>query len=81
MLQVSKCSASTKFHLCYEWTKNEFTSNIYNLLYLDAPKAFQENIFGSVILAYNRYSGQSVSNLARARTLQPVYSGEIFENG
>ena len=38
---------------------------------------FQENILDKVILAYNRYSDQSVYNL----TLKPVFSGEIFENG
>ena len=41
---------------------------------------FQENIFGRVILVYDCYSEQSVSNLTKMRTLQPVFSGEIFEN-
>ena len=42
---------------------------------------FQENILGGVILVYNRYSEQSVWNLTKRRTLPPVFSGKIFENG
>ena len=44
-------------------------------------KIFQENILGGAILVYNRYSEQSVSNLTKRRTLPPVFSGYIFENG
>ena len=41
---------------------------------------FQENFLCRVILK-NRYSEQSLCNLAKRRTLPPVFSGEIFENG
>ena len=44
-------------------------------------KGFQENILGGAILAYNRYSEQPVCNLTKTRTLAPVFSGEIFDNG
>ena len=42
---------------------------------------FQENIIGGAILINNDYSKQSVFNLTKRRTLPPVFSGEIFENG
>ena len=42
---------------------------------------FQENILGGVILVYNRYSEQSACNLINKKTLPPVFSGNIFENG
>ena len=42
---------------------------------------FQENIIGGAILINNHYSEQSVCNLTKRRTLPPVFSGEIFENG
>ena len=42
---------------------------------------FQENILGGVILAYDRYSEQSVCNLTKIRTLTSKFSGEIFKNG
>ena len=42
---------------------------------------FQENILDGVILVCNRYSGQSACNLTKRRTLPPVFSGEILENG
>ena len=42
---------------------------------------FQENILGGVIVVYNQYSEQSVCNLNERRTLPPVISGDIFENG
>ena len=38
-------------------------------------------ILDRVILVYYRYSEQSVYNLTKRMTLQPVFSGEIFENG
>ena len=41
----------------------------------------QENILGRVILVYNRYSEQSVFNLTKTSAQQPVFSGEMFENG
>ena len=44
-------------------------------------EGFQENIIGGLILVCNRYSEQSVCNLTKRRTLPPVFSGEIFENG
>ena len=34
-----------------------------------------------VILIYYCYSEQSICNLAKRRTLQLIFSGEIFENG
>ena len=37
------------------------------------PEDFPENILGRVILVYNRYSEQSVCNLIKTRTLQPVF--------
>ena len=49
-----------------------------------APKTFgrfPRNILGEVILVYNCYSEQPVCNLTKRRTLPPVFSGEIFENG
>ena len=42
---------------------------------------FQESILGGLILVYNCYSEQPVCNLFKRRTLSPVFSGEIFENG
>ena len=42
---------------------------------------FQENILAGAILVYNRYSEQSVCNLTKRRTVLPVFSEEIFENG
>ena len=42
---------------------------------------FQESILGGVILVYNRYFEQPVCNLTKIRTLPPVFSVEIFENG
>ena len=42
---------------------------------------FQENILGGTTLEYNHYSEQSVCNLNKRRTLAPVISGEIFQNG
>ena len=42
---------------------------------------FQENILCGIILAYNRHSEQSVCNLTKGRSLQSVFTGEIFENG
>ena len=42
---------------------------------------FQENIIGGVILVYNCQSEQLICNLTKRRTLTPVFSGEIFENG
>ena len=76
---VSKC-------LTYEdvtfATKSKFNSNIFNLWYLCAPKAFedfQENILTAVILVYNRYSEQPVCDLTKRRTLPSVFSGDTFE--
>ena len=58
------------------------TFTIYDI---QAPRKlsedFKENIFGRFILAYNRYSEQPVFNLTRTMILQPVFSGEMFENG
>ena len=42
---------------------------------------FKGNNSVGAILVYNRYSEQSVCNLFKRRTLPPVFSGEIFENG
>ena len=59
-------------------TKNKFILNIYNLWYLGSPKTFgriPRNILSGVILIYNRYSEQSVINLAKRRTLPPVFPG------
>ena len=42
---------------------------------------FQEDILGGAILVYNRYSEQSVCNLTKRRTLPPLFSREISENG
>ena len=42
---------------------------------------FQENILGGVILVCNCQSEQLVCNLTKRRTLTPVFSGDIFENG
>ena len=53
--------------------------NIYALRKLSED--FQGNILGGVILVYNHYSEQPVCNLTKRRTLPPVFSGEIFENG
>ena len=38
-------------------------------------------ILGRVILVYFCYSEQSVCNLTKRRTLQPIFFGEILENG
>ena len=38
-------------------------------------------ILGRVILVSYRYSEQSVCDLTKRRTRQPVFSGQIFENG
>ena len=43
-------------------------------------KIFQK-ILGRVILVYYCYCEQSVCNLTKRRTLQPIFSGEIYENG
>ena len=52
-----------------------------NCFWTVQTKDFQENILGGTILVYNRYSEQPVCNLTKRKTLQPVFSGEIFENG
>ena len=70
---VSKCSASARCHFSI---KNKFNSNIYNL-----SEDFQENILGRVTLVYNRNSKQPAYHLTEIRTLLPVFSGKIFENG
>ena len=41
----------------------------------------QGNILGGVTLVHNRYSEQLVCNLTKRRTLPPVFSGNVFENG
>ena len=38
-------------------------------------------IIGRFILVYYHYSEESVYNLIKRRTPQPVFSGESFENG
>ena len=53
--------------------------DIYSLRKLSED--FQENNLGEVIVVYNPYSEQPVFNLTKRRTLPPVFSGEIFENG
>ena len=57
-------------------------STIYDIWALrNLSEDFQVNILGGDILVYNRYSEQPVCNLTKRRTLPPVFSGEIFENG
>ena len=57
-------------------------STIYDIWELrNLSEGFQVNILGGAILVYNRYSEQPVCNLTKRRTLPPVFSGEIFENG
>ena len=53
--------------------------NIYALRKL--LEDFQENIFGEVILVYDRYSEQSDCNLTKRSNLTSKFSGEIFKNG
>ena len=57
-------------------------STVYDIWALrNLSEDFQVNILGGAILVYNRYSEQPVCNLTKRRTLPPVFSGEIFENG
>ena len=80
LLNVSKYSASQDVTFA---TKNKFTSNIYDLCYLDSPKVFGRfpRKHSGIILVYNRFSEQPLCSLTKRSTLPPVFSGEIFENG
>ena len=60
-------------------------------LSMNLPQVFKSMIFRHsesfrkilcrVILVYYCYSEQSICNLTKRRTLQLIFSGEIFENG
>ena len=54
---------------------------IYNIQELrKLSEDFQENTLGAFILAYDRYSEQSVCNLTKRRALTPEFFGESFKN-
>ena len=59
--------------------------NLYQIFIINdiqkISEDFQVNILCGVILVYNRYSEQPICNLAKRRTLPPIFSGESFENG